>query len=203
MCSLNAYSEALKTFKTSDPFEMAKNAGGEYYEKGQTIKIKYLGAKAAVDFLSGEIVWEAPAGLMKNDKVLILQYLTSACGVTPRGTWVSFIQLPDGPHHHAPFVLEAMTPLAREFGDRVDEFKRRAAVFGAEEIQMGDYGVVIPVFPHLPLAVCLWKGDAEFAANSNILFDVTAPLHLTTAALWVLGVEVSRRLRGIQGQQYS
>lgn len=52
------------------------------------------------------------------------------------------------------------------------------------------------------MAFVLWSGDDEFAPQANILFDAAAPLYLTTAALWVLGVEVSRKLRGTEGQQY-
>ena len=115
------------------------------------------------------------------------------------------MQLPDGPHHHAPFVAEAIKPLADTFGrgsHNLDMFRAMTAKFSAQSIDMADCGAVIPVFPKLPLAVCIWTGDDEFEANANILFDSTAPLHLTTAALWVMGAEVSRKLRHTNGQQY-
>ncbi len=203
MCDVNAYSEAIKEFRDRDPLEMTRKAGAEYDHEGRKILLKYLNEPVEVDFPIGEIRGGETLNLVKNDKVLILQYLTFSCGLHPKGTWVSFIQLPDGPHHHAPFVMEAITPLARDFGDRTELFKLAAAGFGGKEASLGDCGTIIPVFANLPLAVCLWEGDEEFAPNANILFDVTAPLHLTTAALWVLGVEVSRKLRGIVGQQYS
>ncbi len=203
LSNTNAYTEAVKIFKDSDPFTMVKNAGARYNREEQIIKVKYFDIEAEVFYPTGEIKYSASWNLVKNDKVLILQYLVSACGVPPRGTWISFLQLPDGPHHHVPFIQEAITPLAEEFGNRIDEFKQRVKILGATEINIGDYGVTIPVFPYLPLAVCLWRGDEEFAASSNILFDVTASLHLSTAALWVSGVEVSRKIRGVVGQQYS
>ncbi|PKM81887.1 MAG: hypothetical protein CVU89_07645 [Firmicutes bacterium HGW-Firmicutes-14] len=200
---ISAYSEALRVFRGRKPEEMAVNSGAEFDEKGNRFHLTYFGHDVDVDYPSGQIRCNILPELNVNDRVLILQYLFSSCGTPPRDSWLSFIQLPDGPHHHAPFVVEAITPLAAEFGGRPGELMEQAAVFGAEKIMMGDYGVRVPAFSHLPLAVCIWEGDEEFPANANILFDVTAPLHLTTAALWVLGVELSRKLRGITGQQYS
>ncbi|ADG82495.1 DUF3786 domain-containing protein [Thermincola potens] len=203
MCNINAYAEAIKVFKEKDPAEMAGNAGAVYDKENKKIFLKYLHANIEVDFPSGEIISDAKWELVKNDKVLILQYLTGTTGAMPRNTWIAFIQLPGGPHHHQPFVLEAINPLAEEFGNKIEEFRKIAPLFGATEIKMGDYGVSIPVFAKLPMAVCLRQGDDEFPPSANILFDAGAPLHLTTAALWVLGVELSRKLRGVNGQQYS
>ena len=200
MPNISAYTEAIRIFKKKNPPEMAANAGGSYDESG-VIRLKYLNAEIEVNYPSGEI--RSDLGLVKNDKVLILQYLTSSCGAAPRNSWISFIQLPDGPHHHGPFVMEAINPLAVKFGENPDEFIKQVHRFGAVETELGDYGVIIPVFNNVPLALCLWQGDEEFPAGANILFDVTAPLHLTTAALWVMGVEISGKIRGIVGQQYS
>ncbi|MGB9791761.1 MAG: DUF3786 domain-containing protein [Thermacetogeniaceae bacterium] len=40
----------------------------------------------------------------------------------------------------------------------------------------------------------LWLGDEEFPATANMVFDSAAPSHLSTASLYVLGVNVTRRL---------
>ncbi len=203
MSRINAYTEAVKKFMSGDPAKMAKNAGATYDPAEAKITLKYLGTEVEIEVPTAAIKVAAPWEPVVNDRVLILQYLSSACRIPPQENWVSFLQLPGGQHHHNPFVSEAITPLAEEFGSRVGEFKKRVADLGAREIKMGDFGAVIPAFPHLPLAVCLWQGDDELAARANILFDLTAPLHLSTAALWVLGVEVSRKIRGVVGQQYS
>jgi len=205
MQDINVYTEAVRLFAAADPGEMAAKAGAVYEEPAKVINLKYLGYDVTVKHPSGKMQWALQETTAINDRVLILQYLQQSCGVPPRGNWISFMQLPDGPHHHAPFVAEAVKPLADIFGlgrHNLDMFKARTTKFSANLIDMGDCGVLIPVFPKLPLAVCIWTGDDEFEANANILFDSTAPLHLTTAALWVMGVEVSRKLRNTDGQQY-
>jgi hypothetical protein len=204
MCNINAYTEAIKVFLTREPQEMAGNAGAKFDAAANIIQLDYCNQTYAVNCEDGAVICPGDAGfpLTKNEKTLILQYLTCSSGTVPRGAWLSFIQLPDGPHHHQPFILEAIEPLAREFGNDFDKFLAKGRELSGSEITMGDVGMVIPVFPKISMAFCLWAGDDEFPPRANILFDAAAPLHLTTAALWVLGVEVSRKFRGEAGQQY-
>lgn len=201
--NVNVYSEAIRLFKEQDPVGMAARAGAVYDRESQKICLKYLHLNVEVDFSTGEMETREKEVLTKNEKVFILQYLTAACGVRPRGSWLSFFQLPDGPNHHTPFVLEAIRPLAEDFGARLDDFRERVLALGGQENGMGDFGATIQVFPNIELAVCLWEGDEEFPANANILFDISAPLHLKTAQLYVLGIELSRKIRGVSGQQYA
>lgn len=202
MCGINAYSEAVKIFSEKDPVEMSKKSGASYQPDSGMFSLKYFGKPVRVKYPDGEIISDSEMELLKNDKVLIIQYLVSACGVRPRGSWIPFLQLPDGPHHHVPFINEALNPLAGDYGENLNELRQHLLAFEAEIIKMGDMGAIVHAFPHLPLAVCIWQGDDEFPAQANILFDNTAPLNLTTAALWVLGIELSRKLRRTEGQQY-
>lgn len=181
---------------------MGKKSGAVFDPINGRFILDYFGTAIEVHYPSGQINSSDPVKMSHNDMVLVLQYLSGSCGVPPRGSWISFLQLPDGPHHHTPFLQEAVNPLADCFGNNIQDIKPYAAKIGAKEIRMGDFGLIIPAFPLIPLAMCLWEGDEEFGPGANLLFDVTAPLHLSTAALWVLGVEASRKLRGITGQQY-
>lgn len=203
MCVMfNALSEALRMFKEKSAVEMAKCSGAHYSTSDNKLYLKYLNSPIEVDYLTGEITSQGLWKLTQNDKVLILQYLVFSCGVKPRESWITFLQLPDGPHHHALFVSEAIKPLAERFGQNLNEFKNQLSLFGAEEISLGHCGVVVTAFPNIPLAIGLWQGDDEFEANANILFDITAPMHLSTAALWVLGIEMSHKLRNTVCQQF-
>lgn len=202
MNPISALTEAVKSYQQGNPDELAKRSGG-YYDAGKKkILLKYFNQEVEAVWPTGEVSCRT-IPLATNDKVIILQYLLTACTVKSREKWISFIQLPDGPNHHQPFLLEATQPLAAHFGENTDHFKKVCADFGGVEVKLGEAGFVIPALPRVPLAVCLWSGDDEFPANANILFDNSASLHLTTAALWVLGIELSRKLRGTNGQQFS
>lgn len=194
MCNpVNAYQEAVKRFGDIDPEDAAARSGAKL--DGDRFEIVYFGSPYIVE-RDGR-VWKAgdpQAEVSFNDRTLIVQYLCEASGLPPRGTWISFLQLPDGAHHYAPFQTDATIPLARVFGSGMDGFEEAARALGGDPISMGDKSFYIPAFPKLPLAVTIWEGDDEFEARSNILFDSVSQTHLTTAALWVLGVELAHKM---------
>ncbi|MDW7652450.1 MAG: DUF3786 domain-containing protein, partial [Bacillota bacterium] len=114
-----------------------------------------------------------------------------------REHWLSFLELPGGPHHFAPFQQEAIFPLARAFGGSGEAFVTAAQELGGTAVNLGHAGMVIPAFPRLSLAFILWLGDDEFPATANILFDAVAQTYLPTASLYMLGIAVANRLLAI------
>ncbi|MCL6610665.1 MAG: DUF3786 domain-containing protein [Peptococcaceae bacterium] len=196
MCNpVNAYHEAVKRFRTLDPGDAAARSGARYDRDRRILEIMYFGSLYMVN--GDGAVWRADdpsAEVSFNDRTLIVQYLCESSGLPPRGAWLSFLELPDGSHHYMPFQTDAAIPLAGVFGRRPEEFDEAARALGGRPLDLGDRSFLIPALPKIPLAVVIWEEDDEFPAKSNILFDSVSPLHLTTAALWVLGVELARKM---------
>lgn len=191
VCNIvTAYQEAVRVFRGLDPVDMAGRSGAKC--EGDLLLINYFGREHVVD-RAGRVTLEGKP-VSYNDKTLILQYLCSASGLPPRGKWLSFLELPSGSHHYGPFQADGTAPLARRFGQDTGVLHQAAQKLGGQPIEVGDVGYRIPALPKLPLAVILWEGDEEFPAQANILFDSVAPTHLSTAALWVLGVELATKL---------
>ncbi|MBE3589066.1 MAG: DUF3786 domain-containing protein [Thermoanaerobacteraceae bacterium] len=160
----------------------------------QLFELKYCGRIYLIDCQGNVSRPDSMEPVSYNDRTLILQYLCSASGLPPRGRWLSFLELPEGTHHYAPFQTDALEPLAKTFGDKLEEFQQAARQLGGEPLAMGDAGARIPVLPKLPMAAILWSGDDEFPPRAGILYDAVAPTHLSTASLWVLGVELAHKL---------
>lgn len=193
---MDAFSEAVRRFtEIANDFQgIILRTGASYNKQSQTYLLSYLGEKYEIS-LDGRVQKEcSPEPVPYNDRVLILQYLCSASGLPPRGHWLSFLELPHGELHYAPFQTDALIPLAQTFGHHLEAFQTAARLLGGEKLAMGDAGAKFLAFPKLPLAVVIWAGDEEFPPRANILFDAIAPTHLSTAALWVLGVELARKL---------
>jgi len=195
MCNvINAYSEAVKTFQKLSPDNVVLRSGALYDRHQELFKLVYFGSEYVIDLRGFVSTPGEKKEIPYNDRTLILQYLCSASGLPPRGKWLSFLELPNGRHHYAPFQTDGTLPLARKFGQSPALFERAARKLGGSPINFGDIGFKIPALPKLPLAVILWKGNEEFPARTNILFDSVAPTHLSTAALWVLGIELANKM---------
>lgn len=193
MGKISVHQEARQVFLTKNFAEMAENGGGMLDSSTGDILITYLHRVCRVN-KQAEVIPENPEFLLsKNEVTCILQYLAKASGLPLRNKWISFLELPEGEHHFVPFQNDAMKPLAEKFGSDLAAFSRIANNLGGKPISMGDVAFSLPVLPKLPLAVALWEGDEEFSPKANVLFDGVAPTCLTTAGLWVLGIEVVGR----------
>jgi hypothetical protein len=126
--------------------------------------------------------------------LMVLVYLTEAKDIKPAHTWISEKDLKGGstffrgPHH---LEVEELTSLS---GKDPDAFLKVGKRLGGSEILYGDKGFALEVFPKVPLAYILWKGDAEFPPKISVLFDSTIEFHLPLDIIWCMVAETSRRL---------
>ncbi len=193
MCTRNALSVVKEKFSALDPCKMAELSGAVF--SNNRLHLDYCNLPVTVDYPQGTVGMVDDHPPLNNDeRVLLLQYLSTACGLPPRGEWLSFLDLRGGPLHWLPFQREALNPLARYYHDRPELFLARGKKHGGERVQLGDAALVIPVLPRLPLTFMLWQGDDEFAPRGMILFDSVAESYLTTAALYVLAIKALIRI---------
>lgn len=189
---LLAFQEAQQDFAARSPEEMAAKSGAVFREG--CLNLNYCGRDYFVLFPAGEVIASDGEEVLLSDKVLILHYLTQADGALPQGKWLALEELPGGFSHLALFQKEALLPLAQTFGPRPELLLSAVRHLGGKEAPLGDYGGIIPAFPHLPLGVFLWKGDHDFPPAAGLLFDNSALHYLDTAGLYVLGVNTALKL---------
>lgn len=195
MCNeITAHTEAVKDFLSTDPEEMVLRSGADFSKNRDSILISYYAHMHLVSLKDGQILTHANKEVSYNDATLILQYLVQCSGLPARGKWISFLELPDGIHHHVPFIKEAYQPISDMFGYNQDLFAKQAKKLGGKPVNIAHSAFAIPAFPKLSLAIALWAGDEEFPPKATILFDSIAPYQLTTAALWVLGCELVKKM---------
>ncbi len=195
---LNALRQARQEFSRRSLPKILEVSGARSNNDSELV-ISYCGELFRVTYPVGEVTRmqlneHSCAEIQITDQILILQYLTEASGVTASGKWISFLELPGGPHHYSPFKLEAVDPVVKRFGSKPQEFEAACRGVGGTGISLADKAFSIPVFPRIALAVTLWFADEEFPARGNILFDATACMHLNTAGLYVLGINTAERI---------
>ncbi|MEW6660827.1 MAG: DUF3786 domain-containing protein [Bacillota bacterium] len=193
---LQGYLRAVEQMAALSPDEMADKSGAVYCSANHHFVLPYCNEKYRISYPGGRVEKEGSnEEVPVSDCTLLVLYLIMASGLPSRGRWVSFIELPGGPHHYAPFLHEAANPVARDFGPEPEELVAAAGILGGSRINLGDVGVIIPALPRIPLAVGLWAGNEEFPPKAMVLFDAVAPAQLDTAGLFVLGINVCLKLR--------
>jgi len=126
--------------------------------------------------------------------LMVLVYLTEAKDVKLNHSWVSEKDLKGGstffrgPHSLRVIELEGL------YGNNPDAFLEAGRRLGGSEILYGDKGFALEVFPRVPLAYILWKGDEEFPPRIGLLFDSTVGSHLPLDIIWCMVAETTRRL---------
>ena len=78
------------------------------------------------------------------------------------------------------------------FGDKPQTLvQTAAAAYKAAPGDQGDFSVVVPALPLIPVALVLWKGDDEFPPDGNILFDRSIKTLLSAEDVaWLAGMIV-------------
>ena len=132
--------------------------------------------------------------------LMILAYLLEVKDVKLSHTWVSEKDLKGGAmFFRGPHSLD-MRALEERYGKDPEAFLQAGRELGGSEVLFGDKGFSIDVFPKVPVAYVLWKGDEEFHPRVNVLFDSTIEDHLPLDIIWCMVTETTCRLAaGHQG----
>ena len=190
-----AYEAALEKFRNTTLEEINHYSG--YPVVGNHIKIDFLGQQFEVEYPSGKFSNE-PAlegELPAFARILVLHYLVNRSEAQQTGQLISYKELPGGSIYIQPFTNRAIRPLVSAFGDNPENLVKVAHRLGGEQVKLGDAGVVLKVFPKIPVTLVMWGADEEFPASGNILFDSSAGSVLHTEDYAVLASFVAQTLR--------
>jgi hypothetical protein len=184
-----ALEHARERFSGRDPRIDAETAGARYVDMGGgcgEFEIPVLGQPYVVswpDLRTRDVHGQEAAPVLQ---ILLLHYLLTADGITPRGQWVSFRELPNGRIYYPAFREGSERRLLERFGSDIRAFEAAAQALGGMPLPLADHAFAFQVLPRLPMAVLLWEGDEEFPPEIRILFDSSAANYLPTEDLAVI-----------------
>lgn len=172
---------AANQFKNCDPEETASRAAVEFNNEKQSLTVFFLQEPYTVMYPSGEIYAAGGDKASVYVSIILLHYLNTSDGTPLSGRWISFKELPGGQIYIEPFRKRALVPFLKVFGDSPSQFMEAASKTGGfHNKATGEYSMVIPVLPRVPVNFILHPGDEEFSAAGNILFDSNASCYLPT-----------------------
>ncbi|UCD56889.1 MAG: DUF3786 domain-containing protein [Candidatus Hydrogenedentota bacterium] len=186
---------AWATLQERDPARVASHGLVEVDETGARIRVPFLAECYFVDVQSRKVFFENGSEVYPFLSVLLLHYLAGVDETPLAGEWISFREFEGGDAYFGSFNDRTLIPLKKAFGHRPELLPPAAAPLAAEPLEFGDVGLRVPVFPKVPLAVVLWRGDSEFPPEANVLFDKTANSILRTEDLAICGALTVSKLR--------
>jgi hypothetical protein len=140
----------------------------------KSYSLRFLADEYTIDLNQGRVLslsCNAPA--KDYTSILLLHYLAQKLKELPSisGEWISFKQLEGGEGYFPTFKQRVIEPIIRKYGQNPEFLLGLTERFKAKRIQLADISIVLDVFDGVPLLITLWRGDEEFSAEVNILFD--------------------------------
>jgi hypothetical protein len=153
--------------------------------------LKFFSDEFSVDVVDRKIISLSCNVLAKDFvSILLLHYLEQELKGLPAlsGEWISFKELPSGEAYYSAFRKRAIEPVLRKYGSAPEGIFKGVA----KKVDQADAAVTMDAFPGVPVMVEIWKGDDEFKAEANILFDRSIAEIFCTEDVAVLGGFVAK-----------
>jgi hypothetical protein len=172
---------AAKELESVPPSEVAARAGLEP-PKEDGLYLSYYGRPLRVTLDPPEVIHldEGPE-IPLPEQALVMHYLARADGRPVTGEWITYREVESGEFYWSAFVKRAKAPLVGFFGHQPEKLLELAPKVGGRETDhSADVTVIVRAFPRVDLLLQLWRGDDEFPADGNILFDRSVGGYLST-----------------------
>ncbi len=188
----------LQKFQMIDPVQAAYNSGSSWQEGHNYFMLPFLGKRYTITYPQGRIKGPDDKEPELQLRIIMLHYLSHAQDVSLVHEWISFRDLPGGNIYMEPFTKRAIKPMVEYFGNQPQTLVKASSSLGGRSSDIGDFSVVLKVFPRVLLALVLWEGDEEFPPSGNILFDGSAAYFLPTEDYAIICEYLVRLLKNIK-----
>jgi hypothetical protein len=131
---------------------------------------------------------------------LLLYYLRTADGAPLSNRWISFSELQDGKFYNLAYQGYTGRELGHIFGNDLEGFVATAHHLGGSLKSIGsqpipgDKACSFTALPRVHMLVAAWRGDEDFPASFQILFDGSVNHYLSTDICAIIGSTLTRKL---------
>ncbi len=185
-------------FAAANPQSLAELVGAEWMpqEHGQGEFHLPVWGRLVRLTCPGFVAYDLQTGqeLSIDLQALLLYHLSTSDGSPLAGQWISFAELPDGRFYNKAFQGYTGNELVRAFHSNLEDFVRATESLGGLRLPFGDASFSFRPLPKVALMAVFWRGDEDFPASIQILFDANAGRHISTDVCAILGSMLTRRL---------
>jgi hypothetical protein len=111
------------------------------------------------------------ASAKETDRILILHLLLCELPLTPSEELITFRDFPGGTFYLDPFLSRSVRPLAKRYGNRIEELKTAVGRFDFQPLEIGDFSARIHAVGCLYVTLIYRLGDEEFPAEAELFFN--------------------------------
>lgn len=193
-----AFDLACHQIKGLDLRERAEK-GGAHFEKGThrrggRISLSLFNSRYVIDFPDLLITSSDKKVISLVTKIILLHYLIKADGSPLFHRLIPYKEIPGGMLYAGMFARRAVEPLIPIFGQSPEAFLDAGFRMGGRKAEYGDVSFVLSALPRIPMTYIFWKGDEEFPATIQLLFDKSVDGYLPLEDIVVVGEMAKRRL---------
>ncbi len=193
-----AFDLACQQLKGLDLRERAEKSGA-HFEKGPQgkegrISLNLFNAGYVVDFPDLLITSTEKKVVSLVAKIVLLHYLIKADGRPLSHQLLPYKEIPGGMLYAGVFARRAVEPLIPVFGQSPEAFLDAGFRLGGHKAEYGDVSFVLPALPRIPMTYIIWKGDEEFPATIQLLFDKSVEGYLSLEDIVVVSEMATSRL---------
>lgn len=194
---------AREEFAKKDPKEMAEKTGGEYEAVNcgnSLISVDMLGREYAIHHPTGNIEFPDHHNVTTVQHILLLHYLLNASGRPLNNEPVSYKDLPGGQKYFPVFQKRVEAPVLNAYGEYPEGFENACLGLGGQTVKLGDISFRFQAFPKVPIIYIYWKGDEEFSASVQVLFDSSVSSYLPLEDIVFLSEMLSWKIAKLIGK---
>lgn len=193
-----AFELACQQIKDLNLRERAEKSGAQFEEnpggKGGRISLILFNARYVIDVPDLTITATDKKVISLVTKIILLHYLIKADGRPLSNQLVPYKEIPGGMLYAGVFAKRTVDPLIHVFSQSPDRFLNAGLRMGGRRGEYGDVSFVLPAMPRIPMTYILWKGDEEFPATVQLLFDTSVEGYLALEDIVVLSEMATTRL---------
>ncbi|NOZ21566.1 MAG: DUF3786 domain-containing protein [Planctomycetes bacterium] len=160
----------------------------------EAVSVRFLNETYAVRRTEQRVVAEDGEPASDRMAALILHYLTHGDGTPRTGREIGFAQVPGAKFYEGPFRGRIVSRIIRMFGGDPSLLLKCGMDLGGRKAKYGDAAMTFPAFPEVPVTIVVWRGDDEFPANANFVFDASIGNYLSVEDVVVVCEEIINRL---------
>lgn len=172
-----------------------QKSGVGYDVSLKTITVDYLNSQYTITLPDVSIsIKNSNESVPIRDSILILHYILTAKGTPLSNTQITFKELPEGIVYFRTFQERTIKHIATTFSEKPAKLIEVGEKLGGRKADFGDAAVTINALPRVPITFIIWRGDEEFGAEGNILFDSTVTDYLPVEDIIVLTETITWKL---------